>query len=522
MRAGSLARTRLARPRRSGARALPTDLRPSSLVPRPLEGVAAVVADVFVDGDVGGLAATGITHDSRAVRPGDLYAALPGERAHGADFTSMAAAAGAVAIFTDRPGPHPLPALIVKEPRRHLGAVAAHIYGEPSTALDVIGITGTNGKTTTAYLVEAGYAASGRRTGLIGTVETRVAGDVMPSEHTTPEAPDLHALLAVMRERGATGVAMEVSSHGLALGRVDGVHYAAAVFTNLSQDHLDFHADMEDYFAAKAALFDAGRSAVAVLNVDDAAGRRLLDQVRIPRVTTSASGSNGADWRATDVQATSLGTTFVVHGPGLGAGRRTAISLPGGYNVDNALGAVAALHAVGVDVDAALSGMSSLPGVPGRLERVDAGQPWLAVVDYAHTPDSVTSMLASLRPLTAGKLVVVLGCGGDRDRSKRPLMGAAAARHADVVVITSDNPRSEDPLLIVRAVESGARAAGGAEVVVEPDRAAAIALACARALPDDTVVVAGKGHEQGQVFADRTVPFDDREVLRAGIAAALA
>ncbi len=522
MSARSLALFRPSLPRQPGARALPTDLRPLSLLPRPLEGVAAVVPEAAVDGDIRGLLVSGVTHDSRAVRPGDLYAALPGERAHGADFAAEAAAAGAVAIVTDRLGPHPVPALVVERPRGHLGAIAAYIYDEPSKALDVVGITGTNGKTTTAYLVEAGFVAAGRRTGLIGTVETRVAGAVVPSVHTTPEATDLHALLAVMRERGATSVAMEVSSHGLALGRVDGVRYAAAVFTNLSQDHLDFHADMEDYFKAKAALFDERRSAVAVVNVDDPAGLRLLDRVRIPVVTTSARGSHTADWRATDVETSVRATTFALHGPGVGAARRITIRLPGRYNVDNALGALAALHAVGVDIEAAIAGVEELAGVPGRMERVDAGQPWLAVVDYAHTPDSVASVLASLRPHTEGRLLIVFGCGGDRDRAKRPLMGAAAAGHADVVIITSDNPRSEDPLAIAAAVESGARSAGGAEIVMELDRAAAIALACVQAGPGDVVVVAGKGHEQGQVFADRALPFDDRLVLRASILAVLA
>jgi len=491
-------------------------------VPRLLGDVVATVPGVAVDGDVRGLAVTGVTHDSRAVRPGDLYAALPGEKVHGADFAAMAAASGAVALLTDRPGPHPLPALVVDQPRRHLGAVASYIYGEPSTALDVIGITGTNGKTTSAYLIEAGFAAAGRSTGLIGTVETRVVGDVVASAHTTPEATDLHALLAVMAERGATGVAMEVSSHGLSLGRVDGVRYAAAVFTNLSQDHLDFHVDMESYFKAKALLFDPKRSAVAVINVDDAAGLRLLDRVRIPLVTTSARGSHVADFRATDVESTATGTTFTLHAAGLGTTRRVAIALPGSFNVDNALGALAALHSVGVDLEAAIAGVEGLTGVPGRMERVDVGQAWLAVVDYAHTPDSVTSVLASLRPLTPGRLLVVLGCGGDRDRGKRPRMGEAAARHADVVVITSDNPRSEDPHAILAAVEAGARAVDGADVVIESDRAAAIAIACRMAAPGDTVVVAGKGHEQGQVFADHTIPFDDRDVLRASITAVLA
>ncbi|HVF19958.1 MAG TPA: UDP-N-acetylmuramoyl-L-alanyl-D-glutamate--2,6-diaminopimelate ligase [Mycobacteriales bacterium] len=500
----------------TGAGALTTDLRPAR-VARPLTGVLALVPGGVADRAAGSVDVTGVTHDSRAVRPGDLYAALPGAHAHGADFIDQARAAGAVAVLTDRPGPHVLPAVVVPDPRRHLGRVSSWIYGDASTQVDVIGVTGTNGKTTTAYLLEAGLRGAGRGTGLIGTVETRVLGERLPSAHTTPEAPDLHALLAVMRERGATGVAMEVSSHGLALGRVDGMHFAAAIFTNLSQDHLDFHADMEDYFRAKAVLFEPARSAVAVVNVDDLAGQRIAGSRRSDLVTTSAQGRAVADWRATDVELTAAGGSFRLHGPGLGSHPRTVrLRLPGGYNVDNALGAIAALHSIGLDVDAVIDGVGSLEGVPGRLERVDAGQPFLALVDYAHSPDSVATVLRSVRGLTTGRVIVVLGCGGDRDRDKRPKMGEAAARGADLVVITSDNPRSEDPLAIIAAVERGA-AAVGTPLVVEPDRTAAIRAAVSAAVAGDVLVVAGKGHEQGQILADRTVPFDDREVLRVAL-----
>ncbi len=515
-RAGSLAEPRT-RAESLGELVLPSVVRPADRTPRALSGVASLVPAATPVGDVEECEVTGVTHDSRAVQPGDLYAALPGANVHGADFLPAAVAAGATAVITDRPGPHPLPALVVEDPRRHLGAIASWIYGDASSAMDVIGVTGTNGKTTTAYLLDAGLRAAGRTTGLIGTVETRVAGESLPSAHTTPEAPDLHALLAVMRERGASAVAMEVSSHGLALGRVDGVRFAAAVFTNLTQDHLDFHADMADYYRAKASLFQPDRASTAVVNVDDEAGRRIAAESPLPMTTTSATGRPGATWRASGVAVTAAGAAFRLLGPDVEADVR--LRLPGHYNVDNALGAIAALHVIGVPLDRVIAGIESLPGVPGRLERVDAGQPFLAVVDYAHTPDSVASVLRTVRPLTSGRVIVVLGCGGDRDRGKRPLMGEAAALGADLVVITSDNPRSEDPLAIIAAVEQGARSVATANLVVEPDRAEAIAVACRAADPGDVVVIAGKGHEQGQVFADRVVPFDDREVLRAAIEA---
>jgi UDP-N-acetylmuramoyl-L-alanyl-D-glutamate--2,6-diaminopimelate ligase len=480
---------------------VPTPLRPTTLAPKPLREWRPDAPDVVV---------TGVTHDSRAVVPGDVYAALPGSKAHGADFAAQAAANGAVAMVSDRASDL-LPTYVVAEPRKDLGGLARFVYGDPSAAMDVIGVTGTNGKTTTAYLLEAGFAAAGRATGLVGTVETRVAGETVPSAHTTPEAPDLQALLAVMRERGVTGVGMEVSSHGLALGRVDGTTFAAAVFTNLSQDHLDFHPSMEAYFKAKASLFTPERSKVAVVNVDDPYGRRLLDMTRLPLVTTSARGDRLADWQAHDVALGPEGVTFRVAAAGVDATVR--LRLPAAYNVANALGALAALVSVGVDAAAAVAGVEALPGVPGRLERVGPeGLPFHAYVDYAHSPDSVTSVLEALRPLTSGRLIVVLGCGGDRDQAKRPLMGAAAARGADLVVATSDNPRSEDPLAILDAMVEGLRDAG-TPYVVEPDRAAAIRLAVAEAKPGDVVLVAGKGHEQGQTFGDVTVPFDDRVVL---------
>ncbi|MBD9731375.1 UDP-N-acetylmuramoyl-L-alanyl-D-glutamate--2,6-diaminopimelate ligase [Streptomyces sp. H28] len=466
---------------------------------------------------------TGITHDSRAVRPGDLYAALPGARAHGADFVSQAASLGAVAVLTDPAGAERvaatgLPALVVDDPRARMGELAATIYGHPGRDLLQIGITGTSGKTTTAYLVEGGLRTV-RSTGLIGTVEMRIGDERIKSERTTPEATDLQALFAVMRERGTDAVAMEVSSHALVLGRVDGCVFDIAVFTNLSPEHMEFHSGMEDYFQAKAQLFTPARSRFGVVNVDDEYGRRLAKESGVPVVTYSAEGHPDADWRAEDVKVGPLDSTFTVVGPK--DERISATSpLPGPFNVANTLAAIVALAAAGLDPQSAADGIAAVPGVPGRLERVDEGQPYLAVVDYAHKTDAVESVLRALRRITEGKVHVVLGCGGDRDRSKREPMGAAAARLADTAVLTSDNPRSEDPLAILAAMLQGAASVPAherGEVQVFEDRAAAIAAAVARAEPGDTVLVAGKGHEQGQDIAGVVRPFDDRQVLREAI-----
>ncbi len=468
---------------------------------------------------------TGITHDSRAVRPGDLYAALPGANVHGADFAAQAAAAGATAVLTDEAGAERaaatgLPVLTVPDPRAVMGALAAAVYDEPGDGLLRIGITGTSGKTTTSYLAEGGLrGARSGRTGLIGTVETRVGDERIKSERTTPEATDLQALFAVMRERGVESVVMEVSSHALVLGRVDGAVFDVAVFTNLSPEHMEFHSGMEDYFQAKAQLFTPRRSRLGVVNLDDEYGRRLVAEATVPLVTYSAQGRLDADWRAEDVEAGLLDSRFTVIGPKGELVRATA-PLPGPFNVANTLAAIAALAAAGLDPQAAADGIAAVPGVPGRLERVDAGQPYLAVVDYAHKTDAVESVLRALRGTTKGRVHCVLGCGGDRDRSKRGPMGAAVAALADTAVLTSDNPRSEDPLAILAAMLDGALTVPAdrrGHVVVEPDRAAAIAGAVARARPGDIVLVAGKGHEQGQDIAGVVRPFDDREVLRAAI-----
>ncbi len=464
---------------------------------------------------------SGVSSSSAQVRRGDLFVALPGATGHGAGYLPAALAAGAVAVLTDPAGAAELaalagqlPMLVAEDPRAVLGRLSAELYGQPSRSLPVFGVTGTSGKTTTTFLVRAGLAAAGRQSGLIGTVGVFLGDETVKTPFTTPEAPQLQALLAVMRERGLDSVAMEVSSHALRMGRVDGIEFAAAAFTNLSQDHLDFHTDMQDYFAAKSLLFD-GRARREIVVIDDDWGHRL---VRPGTVTVSTRGS--ADWRATEVRALSDGSTrFTVHGPGhlFEAGCR----IPGGYNVANALLAFAILDAAGVPVAEAAAAVSGAQ-VRGRMERVDGNQPFLAVVDYSHKPAGVSGALQALRPLTTGRLIIVLGCGGDRDRGKRPVMGEVAARGADVLIVTDDNPRSEPPAEIRASMLAGARsvpAEQSARVIEEGDRRAAIEQALALAGSGDTVLVAGKGHETGQEVGGIMLAFDDVSVVRQSLAA---
>ena len=513
-------------------------IRPAHPQPRPLSGLGALLGVKLAGGESPAALpedqwlASGITHDSRAVRPGDIYAALPGSRVHGAEFCADAVAAGAVAILTDPAGRDRaaacgVPVFVVSDPRARLGEVASWVYGDPSSRLRLIGVTGTSGKTTTTYLLESGLRMAGHLTGLIGGVETRVARIVRASELTTPEAADLHALFAVMAEHGVTAAAMEVSSHALALGRVAGIRYDVAVFTNLSQDHLDFHASMEDYFAAKATLFTPSYTGAGVINLDDAYGRRLAASAAIPVTTFSAAGDGGADWRAAETRVGADGSAFRIIGPG-GVEADASVALPGPFNVANALGAVVALVEAGVRLEDAVAGVAACPGVPGRLERVEvceAGADVTVFIDYSHKPGAVEAVLRALRPVTQGSLVIVLGCGGDRDKGKRPLMGAAAAALADVAVFTSDNPRSEDPLAILAAMLEGALTVPEqrrAHVIVEPDRAAAIDHAIVTAGSGDVVVVAGKGHERGQYVAGTILPFDDREATAEALRRRLA
>ena len=501
-------------------------IRPAYPQQRPLSALSTLlgvrltaVGHSHSPNDLGFL--SGLTLDSRSVRPGDLYVALPGARVHGAAFCADAVAAGAVAVLTDPDGraratASGVPVFVLADPRTRLGEIACWVYGDPSGRLRLIGVTGTSGKTTSTYLLESGLRAAGHKTGLVGGVELRIGQERLASSLTTPEAPDLQALFAVMVERGVTAAAMEVSSHSLSLGRVAGTRFDVAVFTNLSQDHLDFHADLEDYFRAKASLFMP--PVIGVVNIDDKYGRKLASSAPpqgVPVTTFSASGADEADWRAADVRSGTDGSTFRLIGPG-GVEADVSVGLAGVFNVANTVGALVALVEAGVRLEDAVAGVATCPGVPGRLERVPApGLGVTAFVDYSHKPGAVEAVLRSLRPVTQGNLIIVLGCGGDRDRAKRPMMGAAAASLADVAILTSDNPRSEDPLAILAAMLDGVLSVPQAErgrVIIEPDRAAAIAQAVALASPGDVLVVAGKGHETGQYVGGAVLPFDDRQV----------
>lgn len=512
-----------------------------------------------------------LAYDSRKVGPGTLFFCVPGYRSDGHDFAVQAVSDGAVALVVERPLGLGVPEVVVSSVRAAMGPVAARFHGDPTTRLKVIGITGTNGKTTTAFLARALLEATGEQTGLLGTVTSIVGGQERPDrsretfasgEHprfgqrTTPEAIDLQADFRAMLDSGDRACAMEVSSHALELGRAGGIHFAAAVFTNLTQDHLDFHATMEDYFQAKRLLFlSDGRPspAVSVINVADPYGRRLAREIE-GAVTFAVE--DDADYRATDLRCDLDRCRFVLHAPvdrSEGGGRKVDLPMPGRFNVANALGALATMHALGFDLDTLVAALErGVLRVPGRFEPVHEGQEFAVLVDYAHTPDSLENVLRAARELIGarpkaasasvgqaessahGRVICVFGAGGDRDRGKRPLMGEISARLADVTVVTSDNPRSEDPEAIVAEILAGiapdsARAhmpqgrVRESAVHVEVDRRTAIALAIELAVAGDVVVIAGKGHEQGQELADGVrLPFDDVTVVREILSARLA
>ena len=451
---------------------------------------------------------TALAYSSATVRPGTLFFCVRGFTADGHDFAPDAVERGVVALVVERPLGLGVPEVQVDDVRAAMGPAAAHFHGDPTDTLRVVGITGTNGKTTTAFLVREILEHAGIRTGLLGTVKQVVGGVEEPVERTTPEAIDLQATFGRMLEDGDGACAMEVSSHALELGRASGIRFAAKVFTNLTQDHLDFHETMEDYYLAKRRLFD--EPGPAVVNVDDPYGRRLAEELG-EVVAFGVDGRQSTvdrDFLATDVSFDVAGARFKV------GGVEVRTRLPGLFNVQNALAAIAATAQLGVSLDIAAKALALAPRVPGRFEPVEEGQPFGVLVDYAHTPDSLENVLRAARDLTEGRLHVVFGAGGDRDRGKRPLMGEVAARLADRVIVTSDNPRSEDPEAIVGEILEGS----GAGVESEVDRRRAIARALGSAEAGDVVVIAGKGHEQGQEFeAGRKEPFDDIEVTREAL-----
>jgi UDP-N-acetylmuramoyl-L-alanyl-D-glutamate--2,6-diaminopimelate ligase len=497
--------------------------RPSHPVGQSLGRLAEAVRAVPArGGTVSDVHVTGVTLRGQNAEQGDLFAALPGSTSHGGRFVGDAVARGAVAVLTDAAGiaeigPNvDVPVLIHPSPRSVLGELAAAVYGYPSEKLRVIGVTGTSGKTTTTYLAEAGLRSADRVAGLIGTVGIRIDGRDVPSALTTPEAPELQALLAVMVEQGVDTVVMEVSSHALSLGRVDAVKFAVGGFTNLSRDHLDFHPTMEDYFDAKARLFDPQSSthaSLSVICVDDDAGRAMARLAHRP-VSVSATGRD-ADWRAEDIRRVELGAQEFVAVDPAGVHHGLRIGLPGRYNIANCLLAAALLDAVGVSPEQAAPGLRSAT-VPGRLEPIDRGQGFLALVDYAHKPGALRAVLETLRQQAGGRIAIVFGAGGNRDPGKREPMGRVAAELADLVVVTDDNPRDEDPAAIRASIMAGATT-GPAKVVEIGDRRDAIDHAVAWARPGDVVLVAGKGHETGQTARGQTRPFDDRQELAAAL-----
>ncbi|HSD00782.1 MAG TPA: UDP-N-acetylmuramoyl-L-alanyl-D-glutamate--2,6-diaminopimelate ligase [Gaiellales bacterium] len=451
---------------------------------------------------------TAVTYRADAAVPGALHVCVPGHTADGHDYAAEAVRRGAAALVVERELELDVPQLVVDSARNAMAAAADAFYGHPSAELAVVGITGTNGKTTTAFLMHAVLEAAGRRSGLLGTVEQRVGGRVEPVVRTTPESVDLQAVLRRMVDAGDTACVMEVSSHALELDRVAGVRFAASAFTNLTQDHLDFHPDMEHYFRAKARLFE---SAPAAINVDDPYGRRLAGEAGGP-VLTYARADPSAAVRPHAVEIGPGGVISLIASTPRGP-LPLAVRLRGGFNVENVLCAVALGEVLELPHAAVREGIAAVRGVPGRFEPVDVGQPFTVLVDYAHTPDGLENLLRSAREITSGRLICVFGCGGDRDRGKRPLMGALVRRLADVGLVTSDNPRSEDPAAIIADITAGF------EMDVEVDRRAAIERAVAMAGPADVVVIAGKGHEQGQEVAGRIIPFDDREVAREALTA---
>ncbi|MCX6425726.1 MAG: UDP-N-acetylmuramoyl-L-alanyl-D-glutamate--2,6-diaminopimelate ligase [Actinobacteria bacterium] len=460
----------------------------------------------------------GLTLDSNDVIAGDLFVALPGLKVHGAKFVESAVANGAVAVLTDSSVEinTQVPVIRVEDPRYWLGIIADKFYRNPSSAINVIGITGTNGKTTTSYLLQQIWEFNNRTSGLIGTIETRISDEVFPTIRTTPEAPELQSTFAIMRERHNLNVVIEVSSHALALNRVEGTKFSVVAFTNLSQDHLDFHKNMEDYYQAKSRLFKFGFAEKAIINIDDPWGKRLFDETEIEKISVSTHNDQ-ANWKIIETSSNNSKVQLTITGPG---GILLSIESPliGDYNGANLLMALALAVESGIDPLAAADALNSAKGAPGRMESIDLGQSFSAIVDYAHTPDAVSAALKAVRGATKGKIIAVLGCGGDRDATKRSLMGNSLISGADIAIFTSDNPRSENPLSILTQMHQGIGLEANHFVIV--DRREAIKLAVGNASQNDCVLILGKGHETGQEIMGKISPFDDRVELKNAIRSA--
>ena len=459
---------------------------------------------------------TGITADSKSVVPGDLFIALPGTKVHGASYIDDVVASGAVVVLTDDQGSNlinsKLPVIRLADPRRQLGDICSWFYNSPSSALKIAGVTGTNGKTTTTTILNQILNFAGKSTGLIGTIGIEIGPEKIAANFTTPEASELQSIFAVMQERHISQVAMEVSSHALEARRVSGTRFALVGFTNLTQDHLDFHGDMNSYFAAKSKLFTPEFSELGLINIDDHFGKELFNNSQIP-VISLARENRSAQWHYERAEIKTRGYSVTIRGTG-GILIEGEINLIGDHNLDNVLMAVAIASEFEVDPIVIGNSLKYLQGATGRLESIDIGQKFLALVDYAHTPDAVTRTLATLRSSVAGRIIGVLGCGGDRDKTKRPIMGRELLNGSDFAIFTSDNPRSEDPEDILKEMTNELTLGENSAVVV--DRREAIALAVASALPGDCVVVLGKGHEVGQEIAGKKFAFDDRiELARA-------
>ena len=455
---------------------------------------------------------SGVSHDSRTVQPGDLYVALPGSNHHGADFIEQAVANGAVAVVSDSQGvskaqSFKLATIEVANPRQSMALLAAEIYGHPESKLKITGVTGTNGKTTTTHMLRSIFLDTGHHVGVIGTLGTYIDNEFVPGARTTPESTDLYALLAVMLERGITHVFMEVSSHALELHRVDGIKFSVAIFTNLTQDHLDFHGTMENYFAAKAKLFTTEFAENAVICVVDSWGQRLASKVDVPNVTIGETG----DWRLLPTVQNELGTTQLEVVQPDNSLVKISVNMLGEFNALNAAFALVASQLLGNPIEKSLTSLRNVRAIPGRLEEVKIAGSGTVIVDYAHTPDAVATALNAIRAAGPKKIITVIGCGGDRDAFKRPLMGKIAAQLSDVVIVTDDNPRSENPADIRSAVLTGA-SSGKAEVIEVGNRREAIAQALKLADAGDVVAILGKGHETGQEINGEVFPFDDRDV----------